>query len=155
VARDGLLAMFAITPNYLDSWERFRDIYRSPDIWRTSGNARWPGHGEQPIALEHRAELLIALEQGHPCRFAPGHRCFPRLRHGDDLSAPLPKQASSPATRVPVRLARFGAGPRGGRSDRCALGRSVADRVTRTKWRHAATPGRRAAGILSSGSGPA
>ncbi len=63
VARDALLGLFAITPNYLDSWERFRDIYRSPDIWRRAERAL-ARHGEQPIALEHRAELLIALEQG-------------------------------------------------------------------------------------------
>jgi len=63
VARDALLGMFAITPNYLDSWERFRDIYRSPEIWRRAERAL-ARHGEQPIALEHRAQLLIALEQG-------------------------------------------------------------------------------------------
>jgi len=63
VARDALLGLFAITPNYLDSWERFRDIYRSPDIWRRAERTL-ARHGEQPIALEHRAELLIALEQG-------------------------------------------------------------------------------------------
>ena len=63
VARDALLGLFALTPNYLDSWERFRDIYRSPDIWRRAERAL-ARHGEQPIALEHRAELLNALEQG-------------------------------------------------------------------------------------------
>ena len=63
IARQALLALFAITPNYLDSWERFGDIYRSPDIWRRAERAL-ARHGEQPIALEHRAELCIALEQG-------------------------------------------------------------------------------------------
>lgn len=63
VARNALLRLFAITPNYLDTWERFQDVYRSPDIWRRAERAL-ARHGEQPIALEHRAELLIALEQG-------------------------------------------------------------------------------------------
>ena len=63
LARDALLGLFAIAPNYLDSWERFRDIYRSPDIWRRAERAL-ARHGEQPIALEHRAELLIALQEG-------------------------------------------------------------------------------------------
>ena len=60
IAREALLGLFAVTPNYKDAWERFRDVYRSPDIWRRAERAL-AGHGNQPIALEHRAELLIAL----------------------------------------------------------------------------------------------
>ena len=63
VAREALLALFAVTPSYLDAWERFRDIYRNRDIWLRAERAL-ARHGEQPVALEHRAELLIALEQG-------------------------------------------------------------------------------------------
>ena len=63
VAREALLALFAVTPNYLDAWERFRDVYRNRDIWLRAERA-FARHGEQPVALEHRAELLIALEQG-------------------------------------------------------------------------------------------
>ena len=63
IAREALLALFAITPNYRDAWERFQDVYRNPDIWRRAERAL-ARHGEQPSALEHRAELLIALEQG-------------------------------------------------------------------------------------------
>ena len=63
VAREALLTLFAVDPNYLDTWERFRDVDRNPDIWRRAERAL-ATHGEQPIALEHRAELLIALEQG-------------------------------------------------------------------------------------------
>ena len=63
IAREALLGLFAVTPNYKDSWERFRDVYRSPDIWRRAERAL-AKHGGDPIALEHRAELLIALDQG-------------------------------------------------------------------------------------------
>ena len=63
IAREALIALFALTPNYLDAWERFRDVYRNPDIWRRAERAL-ARHGEQPAALEHRAELLIALEEG-------------------------------------------------------------------------------------------
>jgi hypothetical protein len=63
VAREALLALFAVTPSYLDAWERFRDVYRNRDTWRRAERAL-ARHGEQPVALEHRAELLIALEQG-------------------------------------------------------------------------------------------
>ena len=63
IAREALIALFAVTPNYLDAWERFRDVYRNPGIWRRAERAL-ARHGEQPTALEHRAELLIALEEG-------------------------------------------------------------------------------------------
>ena len=63
IAREALIALFGVTPNYLDAWERFRDVYRNPDIWRRAERAL-ARHGEEPAALEHRAELLIALEEG-------------------------------------------------------------------------------------------
>jgi hypothetical protein len=63
VAREALLALFSVTPSYLDAWERFRDVYRNRDIWLRAERA-FARHGEQAVALEHRAELLIALEQG-------------------------------------------------------------------------------------------
>ena len=63
IAREALIALFAVTPDYRDAWERFRDVYRNPGIWRRAERAL-ARHGEQPAALEHRAELLIALEEG-------------------------------------------------------------------------------------------
>jgi hypothetical protein len=63
IARDALLHLFALTPNYLDAWERFADIYQGPSIWRQAERAL-ARHGENPIALEHRAEMWIALADG-------------------------------------------------------------------------------------------
>jgi hypothetical protein len=60
IAREALLQLFAVTPDYLDTWGRFRDVYQSPSIWRRAERAL-ARHGEDPTALEHRAELLIAL----------------------------------------------------------------------------------------------
>ncbi len=65
IAREALLGLFAVDPNYKDAWERFRDVYRGPDIWRRAERAL-ARHGDQPVALEHRAELSIAL--GEPER---------------------------------------------------------------------------------------
>ena len=62
IARLGLLGLFAVTPDYADAWQRFHDIYQGPSIWRQAERAL-ARHGEQPIALERRAELLIALEE--------------------------------------------------------------------------------------------
>ena len=63
IARDALLQLFAVTPDYLDSWTRFRDVYQSPSIWRQAERAL-ARHGDDPIALERRAEMLIALGNG-------------------------------------------------------------------------------------------
>jgi len=61
IARLGLLGLFALTPDYADAWQRFHDIYQGPSIWRQAERAL-ARHGEQQIALERRAELLLALE---------------------------------------------------------------------------------------------
>lgn len=63
IAREALLGLFAVTPDYKDAWERFSDVFRDADIWRRAERAL-TRHGEQPVALEHRAELLIALGDG-------------------------------------------------------------------------------------------
>jgi hypothetical protein len=60
IAREALLRLFALDPDYRDSWERFRDVYSNADIWSRAERAL-AAHGDQPIALERRAELLIAL----------------------------------------------------------------------------------------------
>ncbi|OLC43893.1 MAG: hypothetical protein AUH75_02110 [Gemmatimonadetes bacterium 13_1_40CM_4_65_7] len=63
IAREALLGLFAATPDYNDAWARFRDVYHDVKIWRRAERAL-AKHGEQPAALEHRAELLIALGDG-------------------------------------------------------------------------------------------
>ncbi len=63
IARDALLQLFAITPDYLDTWARFHDVYQGPSIWRQAEHAL-ALHGENPTALEHRAEMWIALADG-------------------------------------------------------------------------------------------
>ncbi|MGH7519962.1 MAG: hypothetical protein ACREMI_01655 [Gemmatimonadales bacterium] len=63
MAREALLRLFAVTPDYLDAWDRFQDVYRNPKIWRRAERAL-ATHGENSLALERRAELLLALEDG-------------------------------------------------------------------------------------------
>ncbi|HJS44495.1 MAG TPA: GWxTD domain-containing protein [Gemmatimonadales bacterium] len=63
IARDALLQLFAVTPDYLDAWARFRAVYQSPAIWRRAERAL-ARHGDDPTALEHRAEMWIALGDG-------------------------------------------------------------------------------------------
>lgn len=61
IAREALLQLFAVTPDYGDAWQRFHELYRGPGIWR--GAERALGHHPaDPVALERRAELRIALE---------------------------------------------------------------------------------------------
>lgn len=63
IARDALLQLFALDPDYLDAWARFHDVYQDPSIWRKADRAL-ARHGNNPTALEHRAEILIALADG-------------------------------------------------------------------------------------------
>ncbi|HEV2671675.1 MAG TPA: GWxTD domain-containing protein [Gemmatimonadales bacterium] len=63
IARDALLKLFAITPDYQDAWTRFHDVYQGPAIWKQAERAL-ARHGDDPTALEHRAELLIDLADG-------------------------------------------------------------------------------------------
>ena len=63
IARDALLQLFALTPDYLDAWERFHDVYQGPATWRQAERAL-ARHGDNPTALERRAELWIALADG-------------------------------------------------------------------------------------------
>jgi tetratricopeptide (TPR) repeat protein len=62
IAREALLVLFAITPDYADTWSRFGELYQGPDIWRRAEGA-FAHHPDHPVALERRAELLIALEE--------------------------------------------------------------------------------------------
>jgi len=63
IARDALLQLFAVAPDYPDAWSRFHDVYQDASIWRQAERAL-ARHGDDPTALEHRAELWIALADG-------------------------------------------------------------------------------------------
>lgn len=62
IAREALLKILALAPDYKDSWARLHELYRNPDIWRRAERAL-AGHPENVVALERRAELAIALEE--------------------------------------------------------------------------------------------
>jgi len=64
IARDALLQLFAVDPDYLDAWARFRDVYQGPSIWRQAERAL-ARHGENAGALERRAAMWIALADGN------------------------------------------------------------------------------------------
>ena len=62
LAREAILKILALTPDYLDVWERFETLYRNPKIWRRADRAL-AQHSDDVVALERRAELAIALEE--------------------------------------------------------------------------------------------
>lgn len=62
IAREALLALFAVTPDYADAWTRFNELYQSPEIWRRADQAL-ARHPDHPLALERRAQLAIALDE--------------------------------------------------------------------------------------------
>ncbi|MBI1966563.1 MAG: tetratricopeptide repeat protein [Gemmatimonadetes bacterium] len=62
IAREALLGIFALAPDYRDSWRRFQEVYRGAAIWRRAERAL-ASHPDDPLALERRAELAIALEE--------------------------------------------------------------------------------------------
>src|SRR5213592_2377273 len=108
IAREALLGLFAVTPNYKDAWERFRDVYRSPDIWRRAEralagharlDARCPGCGT------HRGTVPTRLcSSASPRRVptTPRARSSPRRRCADR------NRSSSASTMARDRPARGG-----------------------------------------------
>src|SRR5882672_4993182 len=62
LAREAILRIFALDPDYRDAWDRFQTLFRSRGIWRRAEHA-FANHPGDPIALERRAALLIALEE--------------------------------------------------------------------------------------------
>jgi len=62
IAREAILRILAINPDYEDVWERFQALYRNPGIWRRADGAL-AAHPDDPVAMERRAELAVALEQ--------------------------------------------------------------------------------------------
>ena len=62
MAREALLRIFALEPDYRDSWARFRQLFRNERIMRRA-DAALARHSQHPLALERRAELAIALRE--------------------------------------------------------------------------------------------
>ena len=62
LAREAILKILALTPDYEDVWDRFETVYHNPKIWRRADQAL-ARHPTDVVALERRAELAIALEQ--------------------------------------------------------------------------------------------
>jgi hypothetical protein len=62
LAREAILKILALTPDYEDVWVRFETVYHNPKIWRRADQAL-ARHPDNPVALERRAELAIALEE--------------------------------------------------------------------------------------------
>jgi len=62
IIREAILRIFALTPDYEDCWSLFLGLYHSPDIWRRADRAL-ARHPDDPVALERRARIAIALEQ--------------------------------------------------------------------------------------------
>lgn len=62
IVREAALRILALQPAYRDTWERFQEVYHDAGIWARADSAL-ARHGDDPTALERRAELAIALEQ--------------------------------------------------------------------------------------------
>ena len=62
LAREAILKILALTPDYEDVWDRFETVYHNPKIWRRADQAL-ARHPSDAVALERRAELAIALEE--------------------------------------------------------------------------------------------
>jgi len=62
IARDALIALFAVVPDYRDAWSRFRSLFGNPAIWRRADAAlaRHPGNR---VALVRRSELALRLDE--------------------------------------------------------------------------------------------
>ncbi len=62
MAREAILRIFALTPDYEDCWSLFERMYHSEDIWRRADQAL-ARHRESLVALEQRAQIAVALEE--------------------------------------------------------------------------------------------
>ncbi|HEY3280142.1 MAG TPA: GWxTD domain-containing protein [Gemmatimonadales bacterium] len=62
LARESILRILALRPDYEDVWERFQTLYRNPGIWRRADHVL-ARHRDDVIAMERRAQVAIALER--------------------------------------------------------------------------------------------
>ncbi len=61
IAREALLKLFALRPDYRDAWAQFAELYHDETIWRRVDRAL-ARHPDDVLALEHRAVAAVALE---------------------------------------------------------------------------------------------
>lgn len=62
IAREAILRILTLDPDYADVWDRFREVYQNSGLWRRADRAL-ARHPDNLVALERRAELAIALEK--------------------------------------------------------------------------------------------
>jgi len=60
--REAILKILALRPDFRDCWDAFSQLYHSADIWRQADRAL-ARHPDDPVALAHRAEIAVALEE--------------------------------------------------------------------------------------------
>jgi len=90
LARDAIIRILALTPDYRDVWERFETVYRNPKIWRRADRAL-ARHPDDVVAMERRAGLAIALEEP---------------QRADSLLAEVLRRRPGAEPSVPVYLAQ-------------------------------------------------
>lgn len=62
IAREAILRILKLDPDYSDVWYRFHELFQNAGIWRRADRAL-AAHPDNADALERRAELAIALEK--------------------------------------------------------------------------------------------
>src|SRR5205809_844887 len=62
IAREAILRLFAIRTDYRNAWTVFESVYHDKGIWRRADEAL-ARHPDDPLALERRAAIAIALEE--------------------------------------------------------------------------------------------
>ena len=62
IAREAILQILALAPDYEDCWALFQGFYHDADIWRRADRAL-AKHRDDPLVLERRARIAIALEE--------------------------------------------------------------------------------------------
>jgi hypothetical protein len=98
LAREAILRILVLDPDYADVWERFGTLYRNPKIWRRADRAL-ARHPDNVVAMARRAELAIALDEP---------------RRADSLLAEVLRRRGG-APHVPAYLARAEANFNAGR----------------------------------------
>lgn len=63
--RGALFRLFALVPDSEDCWTLFEQLHHNEHVWRQA-DAALASHPDNPIALQHRAEIALALE--HPAQ---------------------------------------------------------------------------------------